>query len=142
MHLQSSVPPTPSTPAPPVTMFSDTTSVFFRPFPTRWGDLPTIDDDPGIAALERDTVTKPRLMAVESMKPYQPCKPSDDAARLKQVGFCRSYFVLRSNEVERERRFTSVGYRVCKIIQTKQLLFLTRLDTRLPQSRAGGRSHI
>jgi len=84
MHLQSSVPPTPSTPAPPVTGFSDTTSVFFRPFPTRWGDLPTIDDDPGIAALERDTVTKPRLVAVESMKLYQPSKPSDDASRVKQ----------------------------------------------------------
>jgi len=98
MHLQSSVPPTPSTPAPPVTMFSDTTSVFFRPFPTRWGDLPTIDDDPGIAALERDTVTKPRLMAVESMKLYQPCKPSDDAARLKQERKVSGLFGPTKNE--------------------------------------------
>jgi len=84
MHLQSSVPPTPSTPTPPVTMFSNPTSVFFRPFPSRWGDLPAIEDDPGIAALEREAVTKPRAMNVEPMKLFQPSQPLDKSAGPKQ----------------------------------------------------------
>jgi len=73
MHLQTPVPPT-SGPPPPTTMnIIPTPSV--APLSQRFGDMPVIEDDPGIAALEREAVTKPRSLAVDSTKLFQPSKP-------------------------------------------------------------------
>ena len=85
MHLQS-VPPTPTTTAPPMNFLSNPPSAAsLSSFPIRWGELPAIEDDPGIAALERETVTKLRPMTVEPAKPFQPTSFQGCASSVKQV---------------------------------------------------------
>ena len=85
MHLQPSIPLGPASPPPPPVTLANPTSVFFRPFPTRWGDVPTVEEDPGIAALERDAVTKPKPMTVEPAKLFQPASVRESTVGLKQV---------------------------------------------------------
>jgi len=82
MHLQS-VPPTPTTPAPPSNPSSDL-SASISSVPARWGEFAFVEDDPGIAALERETVAKPRPMTVEPPKPFQPMCSLGSVVSVKQ----------------------------------------------------------
>jgi len=54
------------------------------PSSARWGELPAFEDDPGIAALERETVTKVRPMTVEPIKLFQPTSSEGLGSSVKQ----------------------------------------------------------
>ena len=63
---------------------------------SRWGDLPVLPDtDSGIAAIEREQMTKPRPMEVEGPPLHQPsskhCPPSNEYVKISYTSFiyCR-----------------------------------------------------